>query len=80
MNTATLGLGPLEVACMKVMWASDRPLTIRQTHERLDYGRPVAYTTVATILQILARKGHITREKYGNTWQFAAAASLEKPK
>ena len=62
--------GDLEMAIMQVMWAGDRPYVVREVRERMQYGRPVAYTTVMTVMNILHRKGVLHREKLGRAWQY----------
>jgi predicted transcriptional regulator len=49
--------GQLESAIMEVIWSQDRPYLVREVRERLTYGRPVAYTTVMTVMTILHGKG-----------------------
>ena len=55
--------GDLEMAIMQVMWAGDRRYVVREVRERMQYARPVAYTTVMTVMNILHRKGVLHREK-----------------
>ena len=43
---------------------------VREVRERLRYGRPVAYTTVMTVMDILYRKGVLHRAKYGRAWRY----------
>jgi predicted transcriptional regulator len=62
--------GQLESAIMDVLWAHDRPLAVRDVRERLRYDRPVAYTTVMTVLAILHGKGVLGREKEGRAWRY----------
>ncbi len=62
--------GDLEMAIMQVMWACDRPYVVREVRERMQYGRPLAYTTVMTVMNILHRKGVLDREKLGRAWQY----------
>ena len=62
--------GQLEGAIMDVLWAHDRPLPVREVRERLHYPRPVAYTTVMTVLTILHTKGVLRREKHGRAWRY----------
>jgi predicted transcriptional regulator len=54
--------GQLESAIMDVIWAGSRPYGVREVRERMTYGRPVAYTTVMTVLGILYGKGVLHRE------------------
>ena len=62
--------GELETAIMDVMWAANTPCTTREVRERMRYGRPVAYTTVMTVMDILYRKGVLQRVKHGRAWQY----------
>lgn len=41
---------------MDHLWSSAEPLTVRQVHETLSSQRDLAYTTVMTVLQRLARR------------------------
>lgn len=51
-------LTPLELEIMKVLWETG-PANVQTVQEKL--GRPLAYTTVQTMLNVLHRKGHATR-------------------
>ena len=62
--------GQLEAAIMDVAWSQDRPLLVREVRERLHYSRPVAYTTVMTVMTILHGKGVLRREKHGRAWRY----------
>jgi len=62
--------GELEMAIMDVMWAAESPCVVREVRERLRYDRPVAYTTVMTVMDILYRKGVLQRAKDGRAWQY----------
>ena len=62
--------GELEMAIMDVMWAAQGPCVVREVRERLRYGRPVAYTTVMTVMDILYRKGVLQRAKHGRAWRY----------
>lgn len=62
--------GRLESAIMDVLWSHDRPLVVREVRERLRYTRPVAYTTVMTVLTILHGKGVLRRDKDGRAWRY----------
>jgi predicted transcriptional regulator len=62
--------GQLESAIMDVIWSQDRPLPVREVRERLNYARPVAYTTVMTVMTILHGKGVLRREKHGRAWRY----------
>ncbi len=70
--------GELESAIMEVMWAADDRYVVREVRERMRYARPVAYTTVMTVMSILFRKGVLCREKYGRAWQYWPAEAREE--
>lgn len=70
--------GQLESAIMDVIWSQHRPLPVREVRERLHYGRPVAYTTVMTVMTILHGKGVLLREKYGRAWRYWPAEQREE--
>lgn len=70
--------GQLETAIMDVIWSQDRPYLVREVRERLHYGRPVAYTTVMTVMTILHGKGVLLREKHGRAWRYWPAERREE--
>ena len=70
--------GELEMAIMDVMWAAESPCMVREVRERLRYDRPVAYTTVMTVMDILYRKGILKRVKHGQAWRYWPAEQREE--
>ena len=66
-------LGELERAVMDHLWSSDEPLTVRQVHETLSSQRELAYTTVMTVLQRLARKNLVVQLRDDRAHRYAAA-------
>src|SRR5215216_1408253 len=60
MRTPHPTLTPQELAIMKVVWRTDEA-TVRDVYEALRETRPVAYTTVMTMMRILQEKGYLTR-------------------
>ena len=67
-------LGDLERLVMEQLWAADEPLTVREVHERLAGTRELAYTTVMTVLDRLAKKKLTERDRDGKAWRYKAAA------
>ncbi|WP_077041753.1 BlaI/MecI/CopY family transcriptional regulator [Rhodococcus sp. MTM3W5.2] len=57
------GLGELERAVMDHLWSSSEPQTVRQVHEALATRRELAYTTVMTVLQRLAKKDLVIQQR-----------------
>ena len=50
-----------ELELMKLIWQAGRA-TVRDIYETLRDRRPVAYTTVQTMMNILEAKGHLRKE------------------
>jgi predicted transcriptional regulator len=74
-----MALGDLEREVMTQLWADTTgPLTVRQVHERLSRHRDLAYTTVMTVLDRLAKKGVVTREKADRAYLYSAAQTREQ--
>ncbi|MFC7548298.1 BlaI/MecI/CopY family transcriptional regulator [Plantactinospora sp. GCM10030261] len=73
-------LGDLERAVMDVLW--DRSpgtadgVTVREVADALT-DRDLAYTTVMTVLDRLAGKGMVQRERQGRAWSYRPAASRD---
>ena len=53
-------LTPQELAIMKVVWRLGEA-TVRDVHQSLQANRPVAYTTVLTMLGVLEDKGFVRK-------------------
>ena len=66
-------LGDLERAVMDHLWDAPGPQTVRQVHESLAVSRELAYTTVMTVLQRLARKGLLLQIRDDRAHQYAPA-------
>jgi predicted transcriptional regulator len=60
MRKANPTLTPQELAIMKVVWRRDQS-TVRDVYEALLETRPVAYTTVMTMLKVLEDKGYLKK-------------------
>ena len=53
-------LTPQELAIMKVVWRLER-VTVRDVYEAIRARRPIAYTTVMTMMRILEEKGYLLK-------------------
>jgi BlaI family transcriptional regulator, penicillinase repressor len=71
-------LGDLERLVMERLWAAPEALTVREVHEQLARTRELAYTTVMTVLDRLAKKKLTERERDGKAWRYRAAAPREE--
>jgi predicted transcriptional regulator len=69
--------GELEAAIMDEVWSMGRPVMVRDVVERLEPVRGSAYTTVQTVMEILYRKGWLTREKDGRAYRYLPSANRE---
>jgi predicted transcriptional regulator len=60
-----------ELAILRVLW--DRgPSTVRQVHEVISNGRPLAYTTTLKLLQIMMEKELVTRAGHDRSHVYEA--------
>jgi predicted transcriptional regulator len=69
--------GELEEQVMLRLWASDGPSQVRQVREALLPDRPLAYTTVMTVLDKLYRKGWLRREIHKRAYAYEPVMSRE---
>lgn len=83
-STSTPRLGDLERVVMERLWdvtaaAGDgfEGATVREVHEHLEQDREIAYTTVMTVLDRLAKKHLVTRERDGRAWRYLPADTRE---
>jgi predicted transcriptional regulator len=65
-------LTPQELAIMKVVWSKEQA-TVRDVYETLRQSRPVAYTTVMTMMRILQEKGYLTKVAQDRAHVYAPA-------
>ncbi|MBB0246569.1 BlaI/MecI/CopY family transcriptional regulator [Streptomyces alkaliphilus] len=68
-------MGELEDAVMTRVWEWNRPVTVREVLEDLRKERPIAYTTVMTVLDKLHRKGWVRRERDGRAYRYEAVST-----
>ncbi|MFV0132039.1 BlaI/MecI/CopY family transcriptional regulator [Streptomyces sp. HMX87] len=74
------GFGELEQAIMDAVWTADTPLPVREVLDRLNGERPqpLAYNTVQTVMDILHRKGWLSRRKVGRAFHYQATKTREE--
>ncbi|MDB5332014.1 MAG: Transcriptional repressor, BlaI/MecI family [Phycisphaerales bacterium] len=66
-----------ELAILRVLWEHG-PGTVRDVWERLKGPRPVGYTTVLKLLQIMAAKGLVARDDRRQSHVYSAARGEEQ--
>lgn len=64
-------LGELEREVMDHLWAAREPQTVRQVHEALAVRRDLAYTTIMTVLQRLAKKNLVVQHRDDRAHRYA---------
>nr|WP_030504340.1 BlaI/MecI/CopY family transcriptional regulator [Micromonospora purpureochromogenes] len=71
--------GSLEAEAMAILWAEAGPMPVRDVLARLNATRqrPLAYTTVMTVLSRLVDKGYAVRRPEGRGYRYAASAPDE---
>ncbi|MEE1942600.1 BlaI/MecI/CopY family transcriptional regulator [Streptomyces sp. TRM 70361] len=68
-------LGELEDAVMTRVWRWNRPVTVREVLDDLRRERPIAYTTVMTVMDNLREKGWLRREREGRAYRYEAVST-----
>ena len=71
-------LGDLEARVMRRIWARREPVTVREVLGDLQQERPVAYTTVMTVMDNLRKKGWLQRQAEGRAYRYAPLVSAEE--
>ncbi len=68
----------LELEILKVLW-DESPLPVREVRSRLEAGadRPLAHSSVITMLNIMHRKGFLSRRKSGKAFFFSPKVKKE---
>jgi predicted transcriptional regulator len=77
MNSRARLLPELELEVMKVLWRRSGA-TVADVQEELKPERPLAYTTVMTVLDRLTRKGAAGRAKQGRGYRYRPAVSKQE--
>jgi predicted transcriptional regulator len=65
---------PLELECLKVLWTLGEG-NVKDVRQALTETRNLAYTTVMTVLDRLARKGGVARRKVGRSFVYVPVLS-----
>ena len=63
-------LGELEARVMRRIWDRDGPVTVRDITDDLRRDRPIAYTTVMTVMDNLRKKGWLRRTDQGRAYRY----------
>jgi predicted transcriptional regulator len=67
---------PLELACLKALWSLQEG-NVKDVRRIVVQSRPLAYTTIMTVLERLVRKGKLARRKVGRAFVYSPEASRD---
>ena len=67
---------PLELLCLNALWSLGQG-SVKEVREMVAPSRPLAYTTVMTVLDRLARRGIVTRRKSGRAFLYDPAVTRD---
>ena len=67
---------PLELLCLSALWSVGEG-NVKTVQEIVSQSRPLAYTTIMTVLDRLMRKGLLARRKVKRTFIYAPQATRE---
>jgi BlaI family transcriptional regulator, penicillinase repressor len=66
-----------ELAILRILWETG-PATVRQVHDSLPSARPVGYTTILKLLQIMTEKGLVLRDESNRSHIYRSAIGEEQ--
>lgn len=67
---------PLELSCLKALWSLGEG-SVNDVRRIVCQNKPLAYTTVMTLLDRLTRKGVVARRKMGRAFLYAPQVSQD---
>jgi BlaI family penicillinase repressor len=68
---------PLEMACLNALWELGEG-NVEEVRVCVSLDRPLAYTTVLTLLDRLSRRGAVSRRKEGRGFRYRPAIERDK--
>ena len=68
---------PLELLCLKALWSLQEG-NVKAVQQIVAARRPLAYTTIMTVLERLLKKGKLERRKVGRSFVYAPVASRDE--
>jgi BlaI family penicillinase repressor len=70
-------IGKLQLAILEVLWRHPGA-TVQTVQSRVRSARPLAYTTIATMLKKMEARGLVTHEQDGRFFKYRAAVTREE--
>ena len=68
---------PLEMACLNALWQLGEG-NVEDVRGLVSTEKPLAYTTVLTLLERLSKRGAVSRRKEGRGFRYRAVADRDK--
>src|SRR5580658_9994021 len=68
---------PLEMMCLNALWEIQEG-NVEDVRKVVSQNRPLAYTTVLTLLDRLARRGAVSRRKEGRGFRYRPTVARDK--
>jgi BlaI family penicillinase repressor len=68
---------PLELLCLRALWSLGEG-SVKAVRQIVAQSRPLAYTTIMTVLDRLVRKGMLARRKVGRSFAYAPRATRDE--
>jgi predicted transcriptional regulator len=68
---------PLELLCLKALWSMNEG-NVKDVQRIVNTTRPLAYTTIMTVLERLLKKGKLSRRKVGRAFLYSPTADREE--
>ena len=76
---AAVAVGPLESAILEVLWDRGGMVAVPDVHQALnDAGKTISYSAVKAVLNNLADKGLVRKEKRGKVTHFEAEQTRDE--
>jgi BlaI family transcriptional regulator, penicillinase repressor len=66
-----------ELEILSVLWARAEPMTVKEIHEIINAAKPVAYTTILKLLQIMTEKNLVARDAAAKAHVYRAAVERQ---
>jgi BlaI family penicillinase repressor len=67
---------PLELLCLRALWSLGEG-NVKAVQEVVARSRPLAYTTIMTVLDRLVRKGMLARRKVGRSFAYVPQSTRD---
>jgi predicted transcriptional regulator len=67
---------PLELLCLRALWSLEEA-NVKEVRRVVAETRPLAYTTIMTVLERLVRKGKLRRRKVGRAFAYSPTESRD---